>query len=200
MTASTEFFQPPVFENIYRVYFELETGTIVSITNEILDRDDLSSIEVSFEEIESLVNGEESFFDRTVEFDTRLKAYVLKQNTIETDVYTVDDAVYKITSAEDADIQIIQDLKNTCWKFLISESLRNEMIEKKVKLKTMLSFSVTEENNPNLLYRTIQVPFEQLVKEYYVVKDFLHEYEHHGKPVSVYTIKRFESYSYEVVR
>jgi len=67
-----------------------------------------------------------------------------------------------------------------------------------VSLKTHLSFSVTEKNNPNVLYRTLSFPFSQLVNDFYVVKDFKNDYEFNGDPVSVYTIKRFDSYSYEI--
>lgn len=192
------FFQPPVFKNIHWVYFNSETGEIVSITNETLDRDDLSCIEVSYDDVAGLVSGEEQFIDRKVEFDPKIRAFVLKQNTIEQDVYTVDDAIHHVTHNQDPDITVIQDIENTCWKFLISPELRSQIIDNRINLNTLLAFSITEENNPNILYRTLTFPFKDLIKQSYVIKDFLHDYEFAGEPISVYTIKRFDSYSFEV--
>lgn len=183
----------------FKVYFDLDTGKIHTITNEALETDEFSHIEVSYEDVAPLVSGEEHFDTCIVDFNTKLKLYELRRNSIEQDVYTVGDLIYKCEQAEDADIQVIQDVKNTCWKFLISESLRQSLATHNVSLKSQLSFSITEENNPNVLYRTLNFPFSQLVNEFYVIKDFKEDYEFDGLPISVYTIKRFDSYSYEVI-
>jgi hypothetical protein len=183
----------------FKVYFDLDTGRIHAITNENLDTDEYSYTEVSYEDVAPLVNGEEHFDTCIVDFNPKLKLYELRRNSIEQDVYTVSDLIYKCQSYQDADIQIIQDVKNTCWKFLISESLRQSLAANNVSLKSQLSFSITEENNPNVLYRSLTFPFSQLVNEFYVIKDFKEQYEFDGLPISVYTIKRFDSYSYEVI-
>jgi len=183
----------------YKVYFELDTGKIHAITNEDMDTDEYSVTEVSYEDVATLVSGEEHFDTCIVDFNPKLKLYELRRNSIEQDVYSVDDLIYKCEQTENADIQIIQDVTNTCWKFLISESLRQSLAKHNVSLKSQLSFSITEENNPNILYRTLSFPFSQLVSDFYVIKDFKEEYEFDGLPVSVYTIKRFDSYSYEVI-
>ena len=185
--------------NVYRVYFDIETGKIHTITNEEIETEQLSDIEVTFEDVKTLITGEEPFNSCSVRYNTKLKLYELSRNSIEQDVFTVDELIYKCEQHKDADIQIIQDIKNTCWKFLISESLRQSLAANNVSLKSNLSFSITEENNPNILYRTLSFPFSQLVNDFYVIKDFKEDYEFDGKPVSVYTIKRFDTYSYEVI-
>jgi len=181
------------------VYFNIDTGEVVSISNEKQDNTDLSSIEVSYEEVSALISGEERFDTCIVDFDPKLKTYVLKRRTIEDPVYDVDDLIYCVSETDDADITVVQDLKNTCWKFLISEKLRSQIADKAVSIKTNLSFSITQENNPNILYRTLSFPFNDLVQNFYVIKDFKEDYEFDGKPVSVYTIRRFDSYSFEVI-
>jgi hypothetical protein len=126
--------------------------------------------------------------------------YELQRNTIEQPVYNVNELIHEITEViEDADIQVVQDLKNTCWKFLISKELRSNLVENKVSLKVNLGFSITQKNNPNVLYRTLVFPFSQLVNDYYVVLDFKNDFEFNGDPISLYTIKRFDTYSYEVI-
>ena len=97
----------------------------------------------------------------------------------------------------EADITIIQDIPNTCWKFLISEELEVELRSKFINLKSILHFSITEQNNPNILYKTILVDLEQLVKNHYQVFDFTAEFEKENIPLSVFTTKRFNSYSYK---
>lgn len=192
-------FDIPVIDNLQYVYFDIETGNILEITNEEIDDNNSSHIVVSVEDVETLINGEEPFESCSVVYNTKLKLYELQRNTIEQPVYNVNDLIFEIAEyTENADIQVIQDLKNTCWKFLISKELRANLVENKVSLKVNLGFSITEKNNPNVLYRTLIFPFSQLVNDYYVVLDFKHDFEFNGDPISLYTIKRFDTYSYEV--
>ena len=197
--SKTLIIEAPNIDKHYRVYFDIDSGEIQTITNEELTDKDLSSIEVSYEDVEALISGEEPFSVCKVEFDTLLKTYVLKRNSIEDPIYDVNGYIFKVKNDEDADIKVIQDLPNTCWKFFISEKLRETIVDKQVSLKTTLSFSITEENNPNILYRTLKFPFSQLVNDFYIIKDFKEQYEFDGKPISVYTIKRFDTYSFEVI-
>lgn len=198
MTTETIFFKPPEVSNSHYVYFKADTGEIVTVSNTTLDKEGLSCIAVSFEQVEDLLSGKEPFNSRRIEFDTKTKSYALKE-FFEENLYDVNELIYKVVYNKDAEIQVIQDLKNTCWKFLISPELRAKILEDKVSLKIGLSFSVTEKENPNILYRTLQFPFNDLIKNGYLIKDFKEDYEFDGTPVSIYTIKRFESYSYEVI-
>jgi hypothetical protein len=200
MTEEVMLFKVPHIDNTYRVYFDIETGSIHAITNEPLDENSYSYIEVTYESVETLLNGKELFSNYAVEYDLKLKLYELKQKTLEKTVIDINELIYKLEKTEDADIQLVQDIKNTCWKFLISKEFRASVLPNKGAVsKIVLSFSVTEENNPNILYRTLKFPLEQLVRDHYVVLDFKDQYEIDGLPVSVYTIKRFNSYSFEVI-
>ena len=129
-------FDIPVIDNLQYVYFDIETGNILEITNEEIDDNNSSHIVVSVEDVETLINGEEPFESCSVVYNTKLKLYELQRNTIEQPVYNVNDLIFEIAEyTENADIQVIQDLKNTCWKFLISEELRANLVENKVSLK-----------------------------------------------------------------
>lgn len=191
-------FELPKVDNTFYVYFDIENGKIVHVVNKKRDDETLSFIETTYEDVKDIISGTEDIRSCKVVFNTKLKLYELTRNSIEQTVFDVNDLIYKIEYHDNADIQIVQDLKNTCWKFLISEQLRNSLAENKVSLKTHLSFSITEKDNPNLLYRTLSFPFSQLVNEFYVVLDFKDQYEFEGEPISMYTIKRFDTYSYEV--
>lgn len=199
MTKKYIKFNIPVIENLQYVYFDIETGNVLQITNEKINDNNLSYIIVSTEDVETIISGEESFESCAVVYNTKLKLYELQRNTIEQPVYNVNDLIYEITgSVKNPDIQVIQDLKNTCWKFLISKDLRANLVDNKVSLKVNLGFSITQKNNPNVLYKTLTFPFSQLVNDYYVVLDFKNNFEFNGDPISLYTIKRFDSYSYEI--
>jgi len=199
MSDETVLFQPPKVSNSHYVYFKEDTGEIVAVSNTVLERDDVSFVAVTYEEVEDLLLGKETFDSRRIEFDTKTKSYVLNKHSLEEDLYNVNNLIYKIKPSKDAEIQVIQDLKNTCWKFLVSPELRSKMLQDKVNLRASLAFSITEKENPNILYRTLQFSFNDLVRQGHVIKDFKEDYEFQGAPVSVYTIKRFESYSYEVI-
>lgn len=182
----------------YRVYFEANTGNIISVTNDIEQRDDYPSVETTFEDVEDILTGEEFITSVKVVYNTQTKLYELDRNTLDNYVYNINDWLYECNDDTNADIQIIQDLKNTCWKFYIGEELKARLNEQKVTLNVDCHFHVTEKNNPNVLHKTLSFPLSQLRSEFYIVLPFSEQYEFDGVPVSIYTIRKFDTYSYEV--
>ena len=101
------------------------------------------------------------------------------------------------SSTGSADIIVIQDFTRKFWKILIGDHLENQLLNKKVSLKHELAFSVTEKGNPNILYKSLLVDLEQLIKNHYQVIPFSDSFEQEKLTVSVYTKKEFSAYYYK---
>jgi len=182
----------------YRVVFDSVTGNIISVTNDPNIPDDNPSIETTYEDVEDILTGEESITDIKVTYNTQSKLYELDRNVLDSNVHDINDWLYECNDDVNADIRIIQDLKNTCWKFYIGKELQAKLNEQKVTLNVDCHFHITEKNNPNVLHKTLSFSLNQLRNEFYIVLPFSEDYEFDGMPLSVYTIRRFDTYSYEV--
>ena len=182
----------------YKVYFEPDTGNIISVTNDVEDRDDYPSVDTTFEDVEDILSGEEFITNVKVIYNTKSKLYELDRNTLDNYVYNINDWLYECKDGKNSDIQIIQDLKHTCWKFYISDELKAKLNEQNVTLNVDCHFHITEKNNPNVLHKTLSFPLTELRNKFYIVLPFSEQYEFDGVPVSIYTIRKFDTYSYEV--
>jgi hypothetical protein len=179
------------------VIFDLDSGEITSITN-IQPKESINYIEDDSPDVIDMLIGKETPKMFIVAYDEQVKEYKLnKRIEFEAEKLVIDDLIYQIPTDIESNITIIQDIPNTCWKFLISEELEVELRSKFINLKSILHFSITEQNNPNILYKTILVDLEQLVKNHYLVFDFTAEFEKEDIPLSVFTVNRFDSYSYK---
>ena len=199
------------------VCYSLKNGDILAVTN--LDPKESfhhaiewGFIEVDISEVIGILTGEESYREFIVEHSSVTNEKILKQRgSFKVEELDIVDIVYHIPTEEDykyrvdeegntvdPDITIMQDIANTCWKIFIGKKLEQKLRIDAINLNVMLHFSVTEYNNPNVLYRTLMVDLEQLVKNHYQVLDFKSDYEFEGKPVSIFTVKRYDHYLYKV--
>ena len=99
------------------------------------------------------------------------------------------------------DITITKNVKDTCWKFTIGGDLEMNILAQKISLtNSSISFSITKKDDPNILYKTLRFSFDKLINGKYLVLPFSEKFEFDNEPVSVYTIKKFDSYKYEVIK
>ena len=103
-----------------------------------------------------------------------------------------------MTLIDSPDIHIIQNINDTCWKITIGGDLKANILAQRVSFKNTLHFSITEKSDPNILLKTISFNFSELHDTKYVIVPFDSKFEFDAKPVSVYTIKNFDRYMYEV--
>ena len=97
-------------------------------------------------------------------------------------------------------ITVTKNVKDTCWKITIGGDLEMNILAQKISLtKTQISFSVTKKDDPNILYKTLKFSFDELINGKYVVLPFSDKFEFDNETVSVYTIKKFDSYKYEEI-
>jgi len=179
------------------VCFDKDTGKINSITNELPDSVN-NFIEVETEEVSTLLSGKEPFSSYIVEFDPLDSMLKLRHKSDLNKVYIdINKAIYKVPSdIKNADVQIIQDFENTCWKFLLGNNLKNNLKSGGINYNAKLIFSITKKHDPNLLYRTLQVNLRELVQKNYFILPFEMEFEKDKKDVSIFTEKLFSKYNY----
>jgi len=193
---------PPIVkvDTNYAVIFNPDNFLVTAIKKNRDIPKDVSYLETTFEDVRDIIEGKETLKSCKVAYDIKTKQYQLVRNNIEQPVYTVSELIYKIPIEEEseAEIQVIQDIENTCWKIFMSDDLRTKLTNDAVNVNIDVSLSVTEENNPNILYRTLKFSLKELMQKFYIIIDFKQEREFNAEPVSLYTIQRFQTYSYEV--
>ena len=149
-----------------------------------------SAIEVPFEEVKPLMTGKESLASYLVEWDFLEKKNVLKHITQWQNDQLKDSFLFEVKNDENADAVIQQDKQNKCWRLVLSEEVLQANID-----PTNQFYSVTKKYDPNVLYRLMR--FEKVDQEYIV--PFKFDFEVDNLDLSIYTVRKFSTYSYEVI-
>ena len=181
---------------VYKVYFDKDSGNITSITNSNGIGD---YFETDFESVKSLLSGDERIIDYKVVYNTRKFSYEIVPKTQSIVSVDVDDLIYKITTSQQPQILVIQNNKENKWTVEISEQLRLVLEEKGARLEETLFFSVTQKDNPNILYRTFGCKISDLIEAKSIDFDYVGQKELKHSALSIYTSRKFEYYSHEVI-
>jgi hypothetical protein len=179
------------------VYFD-EEGNLTAVSN--VNTEPGNYVEVEFADIENLITGKEHFFHYYIAFDTASKSYVLKHKLNEEDfTFDVNNQIYKIpNSSARTDIKIIQDIPNKKWTIVLDEIIRDNFKSKKMIFTKSLNFSFTRYNDPHQLEKFLTIELNSLIEQDLHI-DFENQIELDPNALSVYTIKRLETYSHEVL-
>lgn len=178
------------------VRFERDTGKILGISPKLENE---NSIPVPLSEVSDLLEGRERRRNYRVNYNPKTKQLELcdlHQQTF--DGASVNDFIYEIPENKtgDADITIEQDVPNTCWRVKLGTQLKKNLKKKRVKLNTVISFSITAKHDPNILYKTLSVDFSQILNDNYAIANFSMPFETKNIPISVFTARRFDSYEF----
>lgn len=139
---------------------------------------------------------EKSEFDTTVLPITELIYHIPRR--VVTNEY--DDEILEHVKTHD--IVIVKDHGATCYKFLIGSKLERQLRAEDSYHNVHIAFSITEFNNPNILYKMLTVDLQQLVKNHYQIftMDDINKETDANIPVSMFTNKRYDNYIFfEVV-
>jgi len=185
-------------EKIMYVKFNKDTGKVTGVTNEVSDSD--TYIQTTISEVMSLIDGTEMLSNYIVQYNPKTKDLELKSKYDHVlDALSVKDFIYEVPELADADadVQLVQDIPNTCWKVKIGNTLKKNIRQKGVNLNTTVLFSITEKGDPNILYKTLSVHLSQALSDNYYIIPFDMSFETSSEPVSVYTSRRFDTYQFE---
>lgn len=181
------------------VYFDND-GNLLSISN--TNKDEGNFVEVDPSDVENLIKGKEQFSQYCVIFDTLTKNFVLKHRFNDEDrVFNINNQIHKLFRAEGirSDLELTQDIKNKKWIFVLDETIRENFKSKNIFIEKPLYFSLTEFNNPHILERILKITVKDLIENDSVEIPFETDLELDPDALSVYTIKRFETYHHEVI-
>ena len=170
-----------------------EDGTIYKITNKPDER--FQNLELDFSEVEDFITGKKSLLEHKVEFDFVEKQYSIKNQKQVNDDKLMWAFLYEIPTTVPKEKQIIitKDNANKQWVLGVDSAFEKEINDKKIMLDmTKYFFSVTKQNDPNVLYKLLN--FDETLK-----LPFTDDFEFDDKDISVYTTRRFDSYFFEVV-
>lgn len=175
------------------VHFD-SNGNITKIARSSDDQEE--SIKVPFDKVKAMLEGKESLVDYKIEYDFLDKQYVLKHiNTWKQDQLK-DAFMLEIANDENADVTIVQDKIDRVWRLVLSEDFLNSVKEQDLTVDpTVQYYSVTKKYDPNVLYRLLK--FTKNGDDYTV--PFNYDFEVDTMPLSIYTVRKFSTYSYEVV-
>lgn len=150
----------------------------------------LENLEVNFDEIKDLMSGKESLLNYKVEYDFIDKKYLLK-NILQLQIdNTVNSFLYELPFDEtDPEITICQNMKENCWQIEIDKDFFSKL-GNSLNLENMF-FSVTKKNDPNILYRMLRFNEDKI--------PFTYKFEFDKTPVSIYTVKKYSKYKFEVI-
>lgn len=175
------------------VHFD-NNGQITKISRDADNIDE--SIKVDFKQVKGLLEGRESMVDYRVEYDFLDKKYILKHIKVWKQDQLKDAFLYEIKNQQDADIAIVQNKKDKCWELVLGEKLKTAMVEQNLQIDpTAQYYSVTKKHDPNVLYRLLK--FKKHDDAYIV--PFENDFELDTLDLSVYTVRKFSTYSYEVI-
>lgn len=184
----------------YYVYYDNNTGDIVSVSNAMLsDFESFTSFPISFEVYDKFVTGQEQFKDwvvtRTknssnefgVEIVSRLEQSIIFKNSM---FEVVDE------SDQDSDVTIHWDGYNKKWIFILSDEARQKVYDKKVSTK-VLNFFITYNKSFNSLIRLIDISLDQLTIDKVEIP-FASEIETKIKNINLSTKHAFNTYALKV--
>jgi hypothetical protein len=180
------------------VYFD-NNGNILSISGS--NTSDGQFVEVDLNDVTNLISGTENITSYIVVYDISKKTYVLKEKfSNEEIIFNVNDQIHQVPKIKSTspDIGIIQNIKYKTWNFLIDTTLKENLLSQNLSLDKILYFHITRKNDPHELYRTLTVNIATLVEDPAFSIEFTSENELDDSNISVYTVKRLQSYYHGV--
>ena len=103
--------------------------------------------------------------------------------------------LYSIGSNKDYDIIITQNLPDKNWILSLNPSTLKFFKLSNYGQDDMLYFSITSKHDPNILYRSLQIPLSELRQK--VILPMI--YDNELEDLSIFTTKYFTAYGHEVV-
>lgn len=169
-----------------------DNGNLVSIGR--YKDESYSNLKITFDEVREIIEGKESIFNYKVEYDFIEKRYLLKNKyDIEQDQLK-ESYLYELKkSTTKSDVKIIKNNKNKCWNLEIDPDIFEGIQEGSIYADPKDQYySVTLKYNPNFLYRVLK--FDETC-----VIPFEFDFEFDNESVSLYTVRKFSTYSFEVI-
>ena len=179
----------------YRVYFEKDSGNILSITNEASVQYDCF-VEFDFDIVKDFLNGTSQSKDFQVTFiDQNTPRIVSKY---EDDIAAVFLTCAPVVTDWDSMFTIENYPTFKKWGFQIRNDQRE--ILKKYNLNTTLEIYIIDKRNMNFIYRTIKVSINELIKKDREIVYYHSDKEGDIDNIAVYVKQFFSTVGYYIIK
>lgn len=173
------------------VNFDKKTGDIYSIKNHKNDSD--SFFAISHEEAIEFNSRNKIIENYSVVWDKQQKSYKLQKKADMT-IETIKNMIMEVLpNIEETDVVILKDYKNKEWKITVANDTPEKYNNGEVIASDFLHFSVTEKQNPHILYRTLIINISELFQSPVILP--FDDYDDKHLLYSVYTNKKLDSYT-----
>jgi hypothetical protein len=185
--------------NLYSfLYFDKQTGKIEKITNKQSNDQKYECLKVKLSLVEDLINGKQRIEDYRVVYNSKIKDFEIikiEENFCARDINNILLKINKTVKfdADSYDVVIQQNNKTKSWNIDVNSNIN--FIK---NVNNILFFSVTEKNDPNILYRTIMFDALKLVDNSIQIP-YIYENESDLNNISVYTNKVLDSYIHKAI-
>lgn len=181
------------------VYF-MDDGTITKVLNYIEESENY--IVVEYLMVEDILSGKDTVLNYIVLYNKENSTYELKKR-LSNNIFVnkVSDIIHEFSRNVDSpsDLTVIQDLSNKKWIFKLSDAFINQITSQKVSIQAPIVVSVTSRGDPHILYKVLTVKIDDIAKS---PNGFSLEFTENCeslKHLSLYTVKKLQSYKYEVI-
>ena len=184
---------------VYRLYFNLESGEILAMSNEMRPEYD-HFIKISYEQYDALASGREQFKDWSViktktldnEYGVELVQKEFQGHTFKNNMFEwIVDKPTKST-----ELTVHWDEYNSQWKFFMSNAARQRVYDGKIATDKV-KFFITLENDFDFLIRTIDINLTSLIADTVIVP-FITMLELEIDKISISSKTVFDSYGLKI--
>jgi hypothetical protein len=178
----------------WRVYFDKDTGDILSITNEPSVLYDCF-VEFEFDVVKDLLNGNSRFKDFQITFvDQNTPKIVSKY---EDDIHAVFLTRVPLVNNWDSMFTIENYPLLKKWGFQVRSDQKELLL--RYNLNTTLEIYVVDNLNMNFIYRTMKLSVNELINKDRELIDYQIDKEGDIKNISVYVKQFFSSVGYQIL-
>lgn len=156
--------------NTWYVYYDTDYN-ITAVTNEIKSSGEY--FKVDEKQVIEFIQGTSNIADYKVSV-SNLNVFSINKKFIFLDKLLYKNFVVIPFVNHDQNLDLTIDRTSTKWVFKLSYQLRNQIPE--TQYNTLLHFYIANKSNLNFLYRTIQIPIEDLINSDQEI-DFITDYE-----------------------
>jgi hypothetical protein len=189
--------------NTVYVYHD-EEGKIHKVSNKKDEKETtLKLLITEKEDVKLIQQGVKRIEDFVVAYDPASKQLRVKELTYDTKIISVQDKLYKVpTDIEDPDLLIQHE--NNVWRVSYKEEHRKADMKSRDYVldessNLLFFFSVTEKNDPNVLYDLFSVPYHELLSNPSVEVESQLKQDKDPSDVSIYVARYFDTYKFEVI-
>jgi hypothetical protein len=185
------------------IYYEVSTGAITTVSPNT-DVDDINPyLEVFESDLTDPITNLEEFI--VIENDGKME--IAKANDVQSKLSTIDDIIYqlhkisydptiKISQANyKFDLLIEQDNIKKEFRLRVSDPIKSQY-QKSINLDQSMLFFVTADNDPNILYQTIDISMFNLLKHHYFTIPY-NGYD--GILCNIFSRRYFQNYLHIVI-